>query len=124
MAHLYLIRGIPGSGKTTLANKMLRCGMVDFVFEADQFMLDDNGEYSFNPIKLPNCHHACKDATLKALDDGFNVAVSNTFVREWEMLHYIRMGFDHTVLVCQGDYGSIHNVPRETVLRMKNAFEY
>lgn len=124
MAHLYIIRGIPGSGKTTLANKMLACGMVNEVFEADQFMVNSGGLYSFDGRRLKECHDACKNAVRNALAAGLNVAVSNTFTRKWEMEFYLNLGVDHTILICQGEHTNTHGVPQEKVFEMANRFEY
>ncbi len=48
---LTLIRGLPGSGKSTLAAAI--CQITDAVhLEADQFMIDRNGNYRFDSRKL------------------------------------------------------------------------
>ena len=43
---LFLIRGLPGAGKSTLAKNL---GAL--FFEADMYFLEGN-EYKFNPLKL------------------------------------------------------------------------
>lgn len=127
MTHLYIIRGIPGSGKTTLAGKMMRHGMVDAYVEADMFMVDDKGDYLFNPKRLKFCHEQCQRLTDASLTTGKSVAVSNTFTRKWEMQPYLDMAKEHgatvTVIICQGDYGNVHGVPDEKVAEMKRRFE-
>lgn len=128
MTNLYIIRGVPGSGKTTLANTMFKHGMVDCVVEADMFMCDDQGNYSFNPKMLKFCHEQCQRFSDTSLKIGHNVAVSNTFTRKWEMQPYLDMAEKHsaqvTVIVCQGDYGNTHGVPDDKVAEMKRRFEY
>ena len=44
---IYLIRGIPGSGKTTLALKLMN-GNNDQVIENDHFWIDKNNKYEYN----------------------------------------------------------------------------
>ena len=44
---LYIVRGIPGSGKTTFA-KSLNCP----VFEADMFFVNSQGIYNFDYTKI------------------------------------------------------------------------
>lgn len=128
VAHIYIIRGVPGSGKTTLAGSMKAAGMVDYVFEADVFMVDDAGEYLFDPSRLKYCHGKCQEVTDSAISMGYNIAVSNTFTRKWEVQPYLDMAEKHgaqvTVIVCQGDYGNVHGVPEVKVSEMKRRFEY
>jgi len=128
MADLYIIRGVPGSGKTTLAEKMNDSGMIDVYFEADMMMIDHDGNYKFDPSKLSFCHDQCQRAVDVALTVGHNVAVSNTFTRKWEMKPYFDMAKKHgaqvTVIVCQGDFSNVHGVPNGKVQAMRDRFEY
>lgn len=128
MANLYIIRGIPGSGKTTLANNMRSAGMVDCVVEADQYMVDHEGNYFFDPASLRYCHERCQDEVKLALAVGANCAVANTFTRKWEMKPYFDMaergGHNVTEIICGGRFGSIHGVPQEKIEDMFARFEY
>jgi len=128
MTKLYIIRGIPGSGKTTLANTMFKHGMIDAHLEADMFMVGPDGAYYFDPAMLTFCHEQCQRLTNAALEIGHKVAVSNTFTRKWEMQPYLEMAEKHgaqvTVIVCQGDYGNTHGVPENQVQVMRDRFEW
>jgi len=128
MTKLYIIRGIPGSGKTTLAGEMWNSGMIDHATEADKFMVDDNWDYKFDPEKLEICHKLCQEEVETFLEMGCDVAVSNTFTRKWEMQAYLDMaekyGAKTTVIVCQGEHENTHGVPQSVVERMKNHFEW
>lgn len=128
MPHLYIIRGVPGSGKTTLANRMYEFGMIDDFFEADQFMVDSLGQYKFDAKRLKFCHEKCQRETRSELSKGLNVAVSNTFTRKWEMQPYLDMAkeFDAqvTVIACQGEFENVHGVPVDKVRQMRDRFEY
>lgn len=128
MLKLYIIRGVPGSGKTTLAKEMNDHGIVDVFFEADMFMVDNFGNYKFDKSKLSFCHDQCQWSVNDALEASHNVAVSNTFTRKWEMQPYIDMakknGASYTIIVCQGNYGNVHGVPDDRVKVMRGRFEY
>lgn len=128
MAHLYIIRGVPGSGKTTLAKKMIQAGMAEIHAEADMFMVDYHGNYEFNPVRLKDCHQSCKNLVDAAMQVEKDIVVSNTFTRKWEMQDYLDMaednGYGVTVIVCQGEYANEHNVPDAKVFDMRNRFEW
>lgn len=121
MITLILIRGIPGSGKSTIA-KMLGIPHV----EADQYFMRD-GVYKFDPSKLPDAHKYAQERTAKLLNDGHSVVVSNTFSREWEMRPYIdiadRAGASVNIITAHGKFRNIHGVPDEVIEKMKARWE-
>jgi hypothetical protein len=125
MKTLYIIRGLPGSGKSTLA----RILVGDFLYrEADQFMVDEDGNYKFDPTKLGEAHKWCQDEIRKLMKEGIAcIAVSNTFCQEWEMEPYLaaarRNMYSVQVLTCEGQFGSIHGVPTTTVKAMRLRWE-
>lgn len=127
--HLYLIRGIPGSGKTTLANHLKERGVVDEILAADDFRIDEDGNYVFKPEDSERVHLHCQDWTRAFLGLGRNVAVHNTFIKKWELEPYLSMSIPrihimkHT-LICHGEFENIHGVPADTVERMKQNFEW
>lgn len=86
---LTIIRGLPGSGKTTMANKI--AGEGDAVVAADDFF-SMSGEYRFSPNKLGEAHSWCQEEARKALTEGRDVVVHNTFSTRWEMEPYLKMG--------------------------------
>lgn len=117
---LILVRGIPGSGKSTYAKRL---GIPDH-YEADMWF-DDNGGYDQSKIKL--AHEWCFEMASAAMNAGRPVVVSNTFIRRWEMQRYIdhaeSIGVPVEEVTMTGDYGSIHNVPDGTIERMRQSFE-
>lgn len=123
MADLYLIRGVPGSGKTTLAETLLESGVVDAHYEADFYMCDREGGYAFDASKLRQCHDLCLGHTSLALSRGLAVAVSNTFTRIWEMQPYLDLGYRTAVIHCEGRFKNVHGVPSEKVEEMRRRFE-
>ena len=122
---LILIRGLPGSGKSTLAKQLVRHSRNKH-FEADDFFVDENGVYRFDPERLKDAHNWCMDSAedLMHMDRDIRVVVANTFTREWEMVPYVQIAqaTKHAcyVVECLGEYGSIHPVPQDAINRMRS----
>ena len=124
---LILIRGLPGSGKSTLAKTLMFAPAMGVTNhrEADQFFME-NGEYKFDIERLYLAHRWCQDKTRSDLEAGMNVIVSNTFTTLKELRPYfdIAQEFDITpqVITCHGCWANEHNVPQETLAKMKQRF--
>ena len=127
--YLYILRGLPGAGKSTLARTI---GAV--YFESDMFFMEGN-EYKFNPTKLKDAHAWCQNQVRISMKNSNSklgdskIAVANTFTQEWEMEPYIEMakefGFTVFTIIVENRHGGVnqHNVPDEVLDKMKNRFE-
>ena len=88
MKKLILLRGLPGSGKSTFADLIGARGAGYAHFEADMYFMKD-GEYKFDPSQIKMAHNWCMIQTEKAMaNDTSIIIVSNTFTQEWEMDFY------------------------------------
>ena len=129
---LILLRGVPGSGKTTLANIILQQpnNNPQEILSADDFFEDENGEYNFDPTKLKEAHNYCQFRCSERMrQQKVRIVVANTFTQEWEMDEYFKMAERynyrvHTVIV-ENRHGNenVHGVPEDKLQQMKNRFQ-
>ena len=130
---LFLIRGLPGSGKTTFAKKMAKRRFFQNypVWEADEYFVnDDNGKYEFNPSYLREAHRWCKDRCIYSMSKKVNkIFISNTFTEEWEMVVYFELakqyGYNVTTIIVENrhDGVNIHGVDEKKLEVMKKRFQ-
>ena len=126
MSTLYLIRGLPGSGKSTFA-EVLGDALGTQYLEADMYFLQGCG-YKFEPSKLAQAHQWCQSSTETYLARGEDVVVSNTSTTEKEVETYKKIaeeyGAKFVSLVVENRHcgKNIHNVPEEALTRMQQRF--
>ena len=124
MKELFLLRGLPGAGKSTFAKAL--AGV--YTIEADKYFMDGD-EYKFDPSKLKDAHAWCQEEVDFLMKYEHKVIVSNTFTQEWEMQPYFdlaeKYGYRVYSLIVENRHGGVneHNVPQETLEKMKNRFE-
>ncbi len=129
---LILLRGIPGSGKSTLGEIILQTPQQQNpdVLSADNFFVDENGVYNFDSTKIKEAHNMCQQKCAERMRLEFSkIVVANTFTQEWEMQPYFEManryGYRIHTLIVENRHGSrnVHNVPDEKLGQMKDRFE-
>lgn len=119
-AELVLIRGLPGSGKTTMASVLAQVGYAHF--EADMFFVVD-GVYRYDPSRIRDAHAWCQRKTREALALGRRVVVSNTFTRLQEMEPYRSMTTNIRIIEAEGRWQNVHGVPAERLRQMAERWE-
>jgi len=129
--NLLLIRGLPGVGKSTAAERM---GAV--AVSADDFMVDDEGKYAFDATRLAHCHQACQAKVAASLKDGNDVVVANTFCQEWEVAPYRQIAAEHGAtlkIISLFDGGmtdeqlaarNVHGVPADRIAAMRARYQH
>lgn len=132
MSTLYLVRGLPGSGKSSFGARL-----APQVFSADDYFMVD-GRYQFDPGKLSDAHASCLWRTGAWLEDRYtaHVAVANTFPRRWELEPYLQLaaaGGHELFVVDLYDGGltdeqlaarNVHGVPVTTIANMRARWEH
>jgi hypothetical protein len=121
-----LIRGLPGSGKSTVAKLFDKA----LHFEADMYFLDADGNYHFDPSKIKDAHNWCRHSVMDAMREEHPiVVVSNTFTQEWEMdVYYLlaeELGYRVTSMIVENRHEgkNIHGCPDDKIEQMKTRFE-
>lgn len=123
MVNLYLVRGLPGAGKTSFAKSL---GIQSFAAD-DYFDKHHGGE--FKPELLSQAHQWCQNIVEEFIRSGESVAVHNTFTREWEMEPYYKIADKFNcrvfsiIMENRHEGKSVHNVPESTVEKMRKRFE-
>jgi len=127
---LILLRGLPGAGKTTLANTLANLNPYDSrIVAADDYFYNDKKEYVFDVSQLRAAHNYCVCETEICMDGSCRlIIVHNTFTTEKEMKPYFELAnsYGYTVSTCivenRHASQSVHGVPEETLTKMRSRF--
>lgn len=126
---LLALRGIPGSGKTTLA-KTLSLSNGAPIFSIDAYFENEVGEYTFDYKNNHLAYKDCESKTKEALKEGISfVIVDNTFTLDWELAPYERLakefGYLFFVVTVENRHGgkNVHQIPEEQIEKMKAKYQ-
>jgi predicted kinase len=136
---IFLIGGLPGSGKTTQAERIVE-NLEDVttsfaIFEADDFFLDANGNYKFHPELIHHAHELCQKRTEQAMLESTDlIIVANTFTRKWERQPYEKLAarYGYNLVFKWIDSGlsdeelaarNVHDVPVDVIAKMRARIE-
>lgn len=104
MPHMTIMRGGPGSGKSWFVRNLVPLSISPVpptVCSADDFFINDEGEYSFDPKWLGRAHGACLKKCVEAIMRREDVIIDNTNSKQEEMLPYLALcqAFDYSCAV-------------------------
>lgn len=122
---LIIIRGIPGSGKSTFAEmlgtKAICC--------ADDFHMRD-GVYSWSPMTISAAHNWCQRKCRRFMKKGIErIVIANTSTTVRELKPYMdlanQFGYKVFSVIVENRHDGInvHDVPNETLEKMKARFD-
>ena len=124
-----IMRGLPGSGKSTYIKNNFPNALV---CSADHFFEKD-GEYNFNPAKLPDAHKACMRTFIKYLSaEAPLIIVDNTNTQLWELSPYVSVaeafGAEVEILHVKSDVNTcidrnVHGVPEKSIKAMNERWD-
>ena len=135
---LYIIRGLPGTGKSTLGEKLAdsymdyhptKGGLKIHSYAADDFFYDDQGVYNYVPQLISQAHQHCHDNVRDAMiSQAENICVCNTFTQAWEAEAYFKLCDDNkytaVVLHCQTEFGNVHDCPQDKIDEMAARWDH
>jgi len=116
LPRLLLIRGLPGAGKTRLAQDYVAQGYL--YLEADQFFMESS-QYRFDQEKQGEAHAWCLDQTRKAIEGGGHVCVANVFATIPDVWPYTMLGVEYQVVEAGFPERSVLDVPAELILDLQ-----
>ena len=95
MNSLILLRGLPGSGKTTLAKELSENGKYP-VFSVDDYFTASNGDYHFEFDKNHLAYKQCEENTKASMQKGDpKIFIDNVFSLEWELEPYFKLAAEY-----------------------------
>lgn len=133
---LLILRGLPGSGKSTVAKKILEGSPNAIICSADDYFMVD-GQYEFDPTKLSKAHQSCLMSADRSMANGYSlVVIDNTNIKKEHYLPYVKMadkyGYTTTIrtigstdlsIVPTYHQRQVHGVSEETIRRMAQSWE-
>lgn len=139
MKTLIIMRGLPGSGKSTLISKLEeQYNMKATICSADYFWYGDREHtpenYQFDLSKIGSAHKWCQSNAKKAMERGDQlIIIDNTNLTLKEYKVYALTGAEngytiiaHSIVGCTAEQScnsNVHNVPMEACVKMKKRYD-
>lgn len=135
--YLMILRGVPGSGKSTYAAKIMErfsslYKATTCKCSADDYFVGKDGVYRFDASKLFAAHNQCRARALAAMRTGIDLVIidnTNTHIKEMKPYLEIAKEFGYIVrvkVIGENDEDfiklcilrNVHGVPAESIKRM------
>jgi predicted kinase len=130
---LIIIRGLPGSGKSDIAKKLVENGVIH---STDNFMIK-NGVYEFDSQKIAKYHNYNLINSIKSMKHGISpIIIDNTNITASSCINYVEQGkmYGYEIVIIEPDTlwafdveelvkRNNHGVPKDTIIDMFQKYE-
>ncbi|XP_029501770.1 NEDD4-binding protein 2-like 1 [Oncorhynchus nerka] len=130
---IIILRGLPGSGKTTVARNILEMYGSGEAFSTDDYFRVDGKMVGFRDTSLNKAHVWNRNRVLQAIKNKVHpIVIDNTNLQKWEVWPYVRMAFrrgywiefqDLPVLPLEILNRRCPKIPMEVLERMNEGYE-
>jgi predicted kinase len=128
--NIILLRGLPGSGKTTLAKVLSENNTYPIYSIDDYFTNAKSGKYNFDFSKNHLAYKQCEENTRLAMQSHVSkIFVDNTFTLEWEMEPYFKLAkeFNYQIHVITVENRSktknVHQISEDQLIKMAEKYK-
>lgn len=126
---LIVLRGLPGSGKSLLAELLSERGHYP-VFSIDDYFTDAEGNYHFRFQDNYKAYQMCAERTEAAMQASVSkIFVDNVFSLEWEIEPYFKLaaahGYRMHVVTVENRHGgnNVHGIDKTQLEKIAQKFK-
>lgn len=130
---LIFLRGLPGSGKSDIAKKLVEKGIIH---STDHYLIK-NGKYEFDRDNIAKYHYYNLVNSIRSMKKGISpIIIDNTNIAASSCINYVEQGkmYGYEIVIIEPDtpwafdveelvIRNSHNVPRDTIIDMLQKYE-
>lgn len=130
---LIILRGLPGSGKSEIAKKLVGKGIVH---STDSYLIK-NCRYEFDHENIAKYHYYNLMGSIRSMKKGVSpIIIDNTNIAASNCINYVEQGkmYGYEIIVMEPDTPwafdieelvkrNSHDVPRDTIIDMIQKYE-